>query len=348
MTNKLFVRCLILLTAILITRLGALPLAAAPVTTGSDAKAHTLIPAASQTSAQLQKHQSEQDPIATQVATRTLPLTPRWLNEQNKPPLLPPHFVALPGRTFQMGRTSGDGDDDEIPVHNVTLSPYAICKYEVTQAEWQAVMGTNPAHDHGVGPEFPVYNVSWYDIIRYCNLRSMAEGYTPAYRINGSTNPLNWGVTPTYDSPAWNAVVCNWDADGYRLPTDAEWEFAARGGTNSPDYMFSGSNNINLVAWNDGNATVPGCKPVGSKAPNSLGIHDMSGNLWEYCWDWRDDFTGEDEVDPTGPINGFLRLARGGYWLNLPQQCRVYERSGYYAFEGSYWMGFRVARSLPD
>ncbi len=323
MAKSIRIVCLLILQAILISVVAALPL---------DAVA--------------KRHQAR----CTDDAIGTADATPqkRWPDLQNKPRLIPPDFVALPGRTFQMGRTTGSGDDDEVPVHYVSLSPFAICRHEVTQAEWQAVMGSNPAEDWGVGPNHPVYYVSWYAILKYCNLRSIAEGYTPVYTINGSVDPFYWGVVPAYDSPPWNGVICAWDADGYRLPTDAEWEFAARGGTNFPDYVFSGSNDINQVAWNDGNATIYGVKPVCTKAPNALGIHDMSGNLWEYCWDWLDDYTGEDEVDPTGPATGFLRIARGGYWLNLPQQCRVYERSGYYPFEGSYWMGFRVAKSLPD
>jgi len=267
--------------------------------------------------------------------------------DDGTPPEVPANFVLIPARTFTMGRTQGDGDADELPPHLVTLSAYSISKYEVTQGEWEAIMGYNPATGNGVGPNHPVHDISWYAILKYCNLRSMAEGYTPCYSIYDSTDPADWGDVPPYEVPDWNAVQCDWAVNGYRLPTDAEWELAARGGSDYPDYLYSGSNVIGDVAWYGGNDTTYGCKPVGTKAPNAIGIHDMSGNLWEYCWDWQDFFPGYPEVNPTGPETGFLKVARGGYWLSLPPQCRVYERSGYYAFSGSMWMGFRLAKSYP-
>jgi formylglycine-generating enzyme required for sulfatase activity len=265
--------------------------------------------------------------------------------DDGTPPLIPADFVLMPARTFIMGRTSGYGDDDELPPHNVTLSAYLISKYEATQAEWEAIMGYNPAEIYGIGPDRPVYNVSWYAILKYCNLLSLTEGYTPCYSINGSTDPADWGEVPSYINPAWNSAQCNWSANGYRLPTDAEWEFAARSASNYPDYPFSGSFTIGNVAWYGGNNNPNGCKPVGTKNPNAIGLYDMSGNVWEYCWDWQGYFLGIDETNPSGPDTGSLKIARGGYWLNNPQQCRVYERSGYYAFSGSYWMGFRLAMS---
>jgi formylglycine-generating enzyme required for sulfatase activity len=261
-------------------------------------------------------------------------------------PEAPPNFIEMPGRPFIMGRTIGTGDEDDYPAHLVTLSPYAICKYETTQSEWQAIMGSNPAYGYGVGPNFPVYNVSWYSILKYCNLKSISENLDPVYSINGSTNPQTWGTVPTSSNVAWKSAICNLTANGYRLPTEAEWEYAARGGTNYPDYVYSGSNVLNTVGWYVGNNTPYGVKAVGTKAPNHLGIHDMSGNLWEYCWDWFTPYPAEDQVNPLGGPTGIHRIARGGYWLNQADVCQVHHRSGYWDYTGSYWMGFRLAKSL--
>ncbi len=159
-------------------------------------------------------------------------------------------------------------------------------KYEVTQREWTDIMGDNPATGYGVGDLYPVYNVSWYSVLRYCNLRSLAEGLVPAYTINGSTNPANWGATPIDFDPIWDAAICNWTANGYRLPTEAEWEYAARGASNTPDYLYAGSNDVDAVAWYYADGSADGNKPIGGKAPIALGLFDMSGNANELCWDW--------------------------------------------------------------
>ncbi|MFO7660461.1 MAG: SUMF1/EgtB/PvdO family nonheme iron enzyme [Candidatus Cloacimonadaceae bacterium] len=268
------------------------------------------------------------------------------VNDENI--LAPENFVYVPGGTFTMGDTRGVGYFDELPVHQVTLDSFYIGKYEVTQSEWQAVMNTNPAHDYGMGDNYPVYFVSWYAILKYCNLRSMNEGLTPVYTISGSTNPANWGTVPTNYNTAWDAAICNWNANGYRLPTEAEWEYAARGGTNNPDYLYAGSDNIDLVAWYDGNNTPYSSKPVGGKAANGLGLYDMSGNVLEWCWDWYSStYYNESPLNnPTGPASGSYRLLRGGSWNYYATYCRVSFRnffsSPYYGLSN---YGFRLCRA---
>jgi len=259
----------------------------------------------------------------------------------------PAGFVYVPSGTFTMGRTTGTGNSDELPTHSVTLDAFYMSKYEVTQAEWQAVIGSNPASGYGVGPNYPVYYVSWYAVLKYCNQRSINEGLTPVYSISGSTNPANWGAVPTSDDVTWNAAVYNWSANGYRLPTEAEWEYAARGATNTPDYLYSGSDDVSMVAWYGGIGTPYGTKPVGSKAPNSLGIYDMSGNVWEWCWDWYSSnyYSSSPQNNPTGPVTGTDRVRRGGFWQHSADYCRVSYRS--YPMPPTHvgGVGFHVCRS---
>ncbi|MDP3113727.1 MAG: SUMF1/EgtB/PvdO family nonheme iron enzyme [Candidatus Cloacimonadaceae bacterium] len=256
-------------------------------------------------------------------------------------------MIYVPGGTFTMGRTTGSGESDELPTHSVTLSSFYIGKYEVTQAEYFAITGPTPASGYGVGDNYPGNYVSWYAILRYCNLRSMAEGLTPVYTISGSTNPANWGAIPSYDNATWDAAICNWNVNGYRLPTEAEWEYAARGATNNPDYLYSGSDDINAVAWYNGNNLPYGGKPVGTKAPNALGIYDMSGNVWEWCWDWYGSYSSSSQSNPTGPVSGSYRVSRGGSWYDYANYCRVASRN-YDGPDGSYiHIGFRVCRVSP-
>lgn len=253
----------------------------------------------------------------------------------------PAGFVNVPGGTFNMGDTHGVGLGEELPVHSVTLSPYYIGITEVTQAEWQAVMGSNPASSYGVGDNYPVYNVSWYAIMKYCNLRSMAEELTPCYSISGSTDPANWGNVPTSNDLTWNAAICDWDANGYRLPTEAEWEYAARGATTNPDYLYSGSDDIDAVAWN---APTDHSQPVGTKAPNGIGTYDMSGNVFEWCWDRFGYYSSDPQTDPTGPASGGWRIFRGGFWNSDDHGCRVSYRAGWSPYGSEYTVGFRVCR----
>lgn len=260
--------------------------------------------------------------------------------------IVPAEFVLIPGGTFTMGDTRQGAESSELPIHSVTLSSFYLDRYEVTQAEYYAVMGDNPGEDYGLGTNYPAYYVSWYAALKYCNLRSLAEELSPVYNILGSTNPDDWGIIPSSSNASWNAVICNWNANGYRLPTEAEWEYAARGGSSTPDYLYSGSDAINTVAWYIANASSSNL--VGSKAPNALGLYDMSGNVYEWCWDLYDSYSSSPATNPHGPnsqAGRFERLRRGGYWESIASYCRTSFR-GFNdpssAFKGT---GFRLCKT---
>jgi len=240
----------------------------------------------------------------------------------------PEGMVFVEGGTFLMGDHYNEGYEPELPTHNVTVSSFYIGQHEVTQGEYQAIMGNNPAHDYGVGSNYPVYYVTWYDAVEYCNARSTAEGLTPCY-------------SGTDDN-----ITCDWNANGYRLPTEAEWEYAARGGQSSTgDWHYSGSNDCGTVAWSADNSDFL-THPVGTKAPNNLDIYDMSGNVWEWCWDWYDDYNSTAQTNPHGAASGSRRVWRGGSWSYYAYNCRVASRHSYNPDVGGINRGFRLLRSV--
>jgi len=269
--------------------------------------------------------------------------------------IAPKGFVVVEGGTFQMGDHFAEGNSNELPVHTVTVSDFYMGKYEVTQAEWSAYMPAENWSSYGTGDNYPAYDVSWYKIIKYCNLRSMAEGLNPVYTINSSTNPADWGAVPTSSNATWDAAICNWSANGYRLPSEAEWEYASRGGLHNNDNLrYSGCNletDLTNYAWYDANYSPSGSKPVGTKLPNQLGLYDMSGNLWEWCWDWYGSTyyqTCYDQgtvTNPYGPTTGSYRVVRGGSWGYAAYYCRVAYRIYVYPNGSSGLMGFRLSRT---
>ena len=215
-------------------------------------------------------------------------------------------MIAVEGGTFQMGATSEQGSDaysDESPVHSVTLSDYYIGETEVTQELWEAVMGGNPSGFSGY-PQRPVECVSWNDCQTFIKKLNQLTG------------------------------------QNFRLPTEAEWEYAARGGNKSKGYKYSGSNTIGNVAWSMVNSG--STHNVKTKQANELGIYDMSGNVWEWCQDWYGSYSSGSQTNPTGPTSGSKRVLRGGSWFLNESYCRVSCRnySGHDGVSSHY--GFRL------
>ena len=218
------------------------------------------------------------------------------------------NMIKVEGGTFTMGATSEMTEpwDDEKPTHKVTLSSYYIGETEVTQALWKAVMGSNPSFFKG--DDLPVEEVSWDDCQDFI------------LKLNSITKR------------------------SFRLPTEAEWEFAARGGNKSKHTQYSGSGNIGEVAWYDGNS---GRKthPVKTKKANELGIYDMSGNVWEWCQDWYGSYSNGAQDNPTGPNSGTYRVYRGGSWDLIARYCRSSNRNGYTPGSSLSYLGLRLVLS---
>jgi formylglycine-generating enzyme required for sulfatase activity len=258
-------------------------------------------------------------------------------------------LVLVKGGAFTMGDHLGDGYSNELPLHMVTLSDFYLGSTELTQSEWAQYMPA-ATYDYGAGLNYPVYYVSWYSTLVYCNKRSIAEGFAPCYTINGSTNPADWGSVPTSSNSTWNAVTCNFTSKGYRLPTEAEWEYAARGGIyNSDNLRYSGCNlesELPNYAWyfaNGGSIN----HPVATKLPNKLGLYDMSGSVYEFCWDWESQYSSAVQTNPTGPSTGTARRIRSNHVISSAFHSRVADRSNYWYphDSSSYVVGFRIART---
>jgi len=233
-------------------------------------------------------------------------------------------MLYVEGGTFMMGATEEQGDDAygyEKPVHSVTLSDYYIGKFEVTQGLWEEVMGTTiheqrikagHSSTYGVGSDYPMYYVNWEEAQEFCTRLGQLTG------------------------------------KNYALPTEAQWEYAARGGVKSRGYKYSGSNTIGNVAWYRDNSS-SSTHPVATKQPNELGLYDMSGNVWEWCSDWYDwygYYSSESQSNPTGPSTGSRRVLRGGSWSFNARSCRVSNRLYSYPSSRYFNSGFRVVLLL--
>jgi formylglycine-generating enzyme required for sulfatase activity len=258
-------------------------------------------------------------------------------------------MVRINGGTFTMGSDAAEVGSflDERPQHEVTLSDFHIGQYLITQRQWELVMGDNPSEFVGSG--LPVEHISWYDALIFCNKLSMRDGLNPAYRIGGSADPATWGPKPTESNARWNAVQIADGANGYRLPTEAQWEYACRAGSTTP---FNTGNNITT-----GQANYDGTSPynndpagefrqqtteVGCFAPNAWGLYDMHGNVWEWCWDVHGLYTDAAQQDPQGATSGGSRIARSGSWNNRGQNLRSAARGSSAPSFANQNIGFRV------
>jgi formylglycine-generating enzyme required for sulfatase activity len=271
----------------------------------------------------------------------------------------PAGFSLIPGGSFTMGRTSGDTDADAPPI-TVTVSPFYIQQTETTKAQWDEVRTWGLSNGYadlaagaGKAANHPVQTVSWWDVIKWCNARSQKEGLTPCYTVSGAV--MKTGTT---------APTVNWSANGYRLPTEAEWEKAARGGvsgkrfpwgtdtishsqanyyasTTYSYYDVSGSVNSYHPTYATGSG--PYTSPVGSFAANGYGLHDMAGNVKEWCWAWWTYVDGA--TDPRDAVSGTFRVLRGGGFEDNAFNCRISNRGSGLPTISRSSIGFRVARS---
>ena len=262
---------------------------------------------------------------ATQfIAYSALLLATAWQQLSFAQTSNPPDLIFVKGGQFKMGCAQAGGD--EVPVHNVHLSDFYIGKYEVTVAQYRAFCnatghtfpspppsGWYEEHDKAIkwqwNDTYPIVNISYYDAKAYCKWLSELTG------------------------------------DKYDLPTEAQWEYAARGGQLSKSYTYAGSNDIDEVAWYDETTNEKGVKQVGRLKPNELGIYDMSGNVWEWCLDFYGKYTASSQRDPQGPSRGDFRVVRGGSWYYVDDMARITGRDGPKPTFADFNYGFRVVKN---
>ena len=240
-------------------------------------------------------------------------------------------YVEVPAGTFLMGCTAGQQlcDDDEAE-HQVTLTrSFLIAETEVTQAQFEAALGYNPARFTDCGIDCPVESVSWHEAVAFANALSVEAGLIECYSCVGSSANVQCEI-------AADPYGC----EGFRLLTEAEWEDAARCGE---DLMFAGSNELSDVAWHQGNSG-GSTHIVARKAPNACGLYDMSGNVWEWTQDWYADVSSEPVTDPSGPAEGFARVNKGGGWGSTVSYERVAMRHQGGVDAHTFSFGFRVGR----
>jgi formylglycine-generating enzyme required for sulfatase activity len=266
-------------------------------------------------------------------------------------------LIHVPAGTFQRDATA---------TNLSTVSAFRMSRYEITRAQWVAVTGwADPSNaTYSSGASDPVQMVSWYDAIAFCNKLSLQEGLTSVYTVSGvDFSTLTYDEIPTSSNTSWNAATANWAANGYRLPTEMEWMWAAMGADlenpgvmNTTGYTkaFAGSTGSNVIGdyavfgysgSETGRTTTQRSNPVGSKLENELGFHDLSGNVWEWSWDWHaTPYPTGTLTDYRGPASGDSRVERGGYWHTNATGCTVAHRISNEPYGRYYSIGFRVVR----
>ena len=249
-------------------------------------------------------------------------------------------MVSIPAGSFVMGSSTAESGStaDERPQRTVHISAFQMAETEVTQKQFEDVMGWNDSDFSG--ENHPVEVVTWFDCMSFCNKLSQADGYAQCYTMT------NVGYNGDHITSA--DVSCNFQANGYRLPTEAEWEYACRAGTTTRFYTGDSDSDLGRAGWYHDNSGLT-THPVGQKAPNAWGLYDMHGNVWEWCWDWyASGYYGtrpDPDSDPMGPSQGTMKVLRGGCSRLTPRNCRSANRGRDYPSYRADYHGFRVCRS---
>jgi formylglycine-generating enzyme required for sulfatase activity len=282
---------------------------------------------------------------------------------------IPEDLAYIPAGSFVMGATTNAGHEsyaDELPQHTVHVSAFCLDRREVTKTQWDAVAGwaTNNGYAFSAGcglgkaGDHPVHTVSWHDCVKWCNARSELAGLAACYTVSGEVYRAGEQVPD-----------CDSRAGGYRLPTEAEWEKAARGGAANRRFPWGDTSEIRHARANYvshaaypydtsptrgyhpdfGGGAIPYTSPAGSFAPNGYGLYDMAGNVWEWCWDWyaADYYASSLAADPAGAASGSSRVFRSGSWAFLARDCRSARRDCFLPYYRDRDIGFRAARTLP-